>query len=229
MAKSQADQDKEDLGKLEPKLTIQKKRNPEVFDWVKNLSRGKLTQFIYEVLDTYMENGLLLKDSWVHPTDEKALQLLNNPKSAAKSSADLEDIKQQLDDIQSQLALILSNVQNNGGAVNLTALLALMGQVSPLQNNAAIPRAEPATANYENKSNFDNQNIYRKDQVLSESTTKIPQQSVSLSNENNSENTISDDLVFTLDDNDSSHPTAQDDKAPPEVKALGSTGGFSFY
>lgn len=231
MAKTPKTQDKDDLAKLEPKLTIIKKRNPAVFEWVKSLSRGKLTQFIYEVLDTYMENGFLLEDSWIHPTDEKAMKLLNHQTNIGANNQNSEEIKQRLDEINRQVSLILAAVQSQGGLSNsLPSLLAaLMAQNQPnMMGFTGNPNYQNPNS-FNNQTGFNNQISNQNEQVSHQLSTQMAEQSLSLETINNGENKASDDLVFTLEETDTanSHANITAEKEP--LQSIGSSGGFSIF
>lgn len=219
MAKKPAEPIKNDSDKLEPKLTILKKRNPEVYEWVKGLSRGKLTQFIYEVMDTYMENGFLLKDSWVHPTDDKSMQLLNANRGG---NVDLSEVMAQLSAIQQQLNYIATNMHNSNPNAIQGILSALVGQAGVAQQGFNQTQHFPPVSTHQS------QGFYQNTQPQ---PTQNNQQPLSSTHTKNSDTPLSDSLVFTLEEPQVSaqNESSVGDSNSDEVQSFASSNGFAVY
>lgn len=227
--------------KLEPKLTILQKRNPQVFDWVQGLSRGKLTTFIYEVFDLYMQQGWLLEDDWIHPTDQKALSIIQKASGNNHSNEDFERLEQTLLEMKAQMSVLITLVQNQslmGG--NMPNMMGRMGS-SPY-----FPSHNPQQAHYDTShsmhnnnmpndqyynNGFNSNNINQNLDINSASkATQTPNENVLLDSnldKNTSASQDNDTFIVVLDDEETKPHKTNSDTSTTEP--IGDAGGFAVY
>lgn len=225
--------------KLEPKLTILQKRNPQVFDWVQGLSRGKLTTFIYEVFDLYMQQGWLLEDDWVHPTDQKALSLIQKASGGGQHTAEeFERLEKTLLEMKAQMSILITLVQNQ--SVIQSGMPNMMGRMmgSPYYppHNTQLPDFNMNNpAQYQNDQHFNNginshninQNI---DSNSAPKATQTQNEHVLLdsnSDKNQSSPIDNETFIVVLDDDKPDTPKANSETSTPPP--IGAESGFAVY
>lgn len=219
----------EALAKLEPKLTILKKRNPLVFEWVLGLSRGKLTQFIYEVLDIYMEQGYLLDDDWVHPTDNKAMLLLQKkPQAETNNNEKIERLEHTIGLLTQQLSSLTMHIQNGGVMMNMTpTMMQNQGYFANPQSNQAHDMTHRAYHHPNQTNNInpinDNQNSYSKNV---ENSTQNHYPNVSSKGLDAQEVNEKDSFVIILEDEPDNKPK---EEKTTDLPSIGQSGGFNAY
>lgn len=234
-------QNSDNIDKLEPKLTILKKRNPQVFDWVQGLSRGKLTTFIYEVLDLYMKQGLLLDDDWIHPNNQQTLSLLEKASSVGqKSNEEFEKLEQTLLEMKAQLNFLIQMVHNQNVMQTIPSMMGgishpFMANGMPNGGTPSFPFNQSSPNFGQNEQNINNglnsdNNSHSELVKNQQKATQSENETVSLSpnsDKNTSSNSNDDTFIVVLEDVEPE--TKKPNKEPESVAPIGDAGGFSVY